>query len=134
MQNSLIKKDSLSKNVAVVPRSILSGGVKTEFHVLELINQISTNNVPQEMELLMDKISMNAQSLVKIISVQVDDVSINQKDSLVLVTEPVTIGQMENVPISTNVHCQQSIAMVASAKILKAVISVLVLRYLFTLH
>ena len=132
MQNSLIKKDSLSKNVAVVPRSILSGGVKTEFHVLELINQISMNSVHQEMELLMDKISMNALSLVKIISVQVDDVSINQKDSLVLVTEPVTIGQMENVPTSTNVHYQQSIAMVASAKILKAVISVLVLRYVLT--
>ena len=134
MQNSLIKKDSLSKNVAVVPRSILSGGVKTEFHVLELINQISMNSVHQEMELLMDKISMNAQSLVKIISVQVDDVSINQKDSLVLVTEPVTIRQMENVPTSTNVLCQQSIVMVASAKILMAVISVLVLRYLLISH
>lgn len=134
MQNSLIKKDSLSKNVAVVPRSILSGGVKIEFHVLELINQISMNSAHQEMELLMDKISMNAQSLVKIISVQVDDVSINQKDSLVLVTEPVTIGQMENVPTSTNVPYQQSIAMVASAKILKAVISVLALRYLLTSH
>ena len=134
MQNWLIKKDSLSKNVAVVPRSILSGGVKTEFHVLELINQISMNSAHQEMELLMDKISMNALSLVKIISVQVDDVSINQKDSLVLVTEPVTIGQMENVPTSMNVLCQQSIVMVASAKILKAVISVLVLRYLLTSH
>ena len=120
------------KNAAVVPRSILFGGVKTEFHVLELTNQISMSSAHQEMELLMDKISMNALSLVKIISVQVGDVSISQKDSLVLVTEPATIGQMENMPTSTNVHCQQFIAMVASAKILKAVISVLVLRYLLT--
>ena len=120
------------KNVAVVPRSILSGGVKTEFHVLELTNQISMSSAHQEMEPSMDKISMNALSLVKIISVQVGDVSISQKDSLVLVTEPVTIGQMENVPTSTNVHCQQFIAMVESAKILKAVISVLVLRFLLT--
>ena len=122
------------KNVAVVPRSILSGGVKTEFLVPELISQISMNSAHQEMELLMGKISMNVLSLVKIISVQVDDVSIRQKDSLVLVTEPVTIGQMENVPTSTNVHYQQFIATVASAKILKAVISVLVLRYLLTSH
>ena len=120
------------RNVAVVPRSILSGGVKTEFHVLEPTNQIFMNSAHQEMEPSMDKISMNALSLVKKISVQVGDVSISQKDSLVLVTEPVTIGQMENVPTSTNVHCQQFIAMVASAKILKAVISVLVLRYLLT--
>ena len=133
MLNSSIKKDSLLKNAAVVPRSILSGGVKTEFHVLELINQISTNSAPQEMEPSMDKISMNALSLVKIIFVQVGDVSISQKDLLVLVTEPVTIGQTENVPTSTNVHYQQSIAMVASAKILKAVISVLVLRYLLSI-
>ena len=104
MLNSSIKKDSLLKNAAVVPRSILSGGVKIEFHVLELINQISTNSVPQEMEPSMDKISMNALSLVKIISVQVGDVSISQKDLLVLVTEPVTIGQMENVPTSANVQ------------------------------
>ena len=132
--NSSIKKDSPLKNAAVVPRSILSGGVKTEFLVPELISQISMNSAHQEMELLMDKISMNVLSLVKIISVQVGDVSIRQKDSLVLVTEPVTIGQMENVPTSTNVHYQQFIAMVASAKILKAVISVLVLRYLLTSH
>lgn len=89
--NSSIKKDSPLKNAAVVPRSILSGGVKTEFHVLELINQISMNSAHQAMELLMEKISMNVLSLVKIISVQVGDVSIRQKDSLVFVTEPVTI-------------------------------------------
>ena len=130
--NLPIKKDSLSKNVAVVPRSILSGGVKIEFLVPEPINQISMNSAPQEMELLMDRISMNVLFLEKIISVQAADVLTNQKDSLVPAIEQVTIGQTVNVPILMSAHYQQSIAMAANAKILKAVISVLVLRYLLT--
>ena len=40
----------------------------------------------------------------------------------------VTIGPMENVPTSMNVHYQLFIAMVENAMILKAVISVLVLK------
>ena len=59
-----------------------------------------------------------------------DGVLIRIKDLHVLVIELVTIGPMENVPTSMNVLYQQFIAMVENAKILRAVISVLVLRYL----
>ena len=80
----------------------------------------------------MDRISMNVLFLEKIIFVQAADVLTNQKDSLVPAIEQVTIGQTENVPILMSAHYQQSIVMAANAKILKAVISVLVLRYLLT--
>ena len=62
--------------------------------------------------------------------IKADGVLIRIKDLHVLVIELVTIGPMENVPTSMNVLYQQFIAMVENAKILRAVISVLVLRYL----
>ena len=116
------------KSVAAVPRSIHFGGAKIKFHVLELINLTSTNNAHPETGLLTDKILTNVPFLAKTISVQVVDVLISQRDLLVLAIERVTIGPMENVPISMNVHFQQFIATVANVKILKAVIFVLVLR------
>ena len=77
----------------------------------------------------MGKILTNVPFLVKIISVQVEDVSINKKDLLVLVIEQATIGQMESVPILMNAHYQLFIAMAVIVKILKEAIFVHVLRY-----